>query len=649
MSGVRVRAGLVALLGVLAIQAASGASAQAFWGPGAQVVSASTVEPANSSTRNAALAAGGRYVVFQTTATNLFPDDLDTPAGWTRQGATFRKDIETGELDYVASGTVTNGGTTVFRGAENPSISADGRFIAFSSAEQLAAGDTNTLGDVYVRDMSLPRTDPGAYRLVSALDGSDMAPSYGSSFSGRGSDVTPGVALSADGNRVVFRTMTTSDLAGPGTGLGNLFVRDLQARTTTLVTRTMAEGAAAGGANSASISADGTTVAWVGINAAAQTTLLNGESRSPTTSFYLWQRVADGPSAPTRRITGSADADDPACDQAALFVYDPGALGPCYGPLDRQESDDQQVTDITNTPSLSADGRTVAFITTANARPLAANPPADLFVTDMSAGVSRKAGTVELTRDTNSDTATGGTIAAKAISGDGRRIAFATQRTNFVLPSPRLVDPPAVSLGPVNVYVLDLPSMSIQRATRSFDGTDYDDPRGDTSSLSISGDGKRIGFVSGSAKLFPGDGNNSTDAFVVTEPPPTERGAAAEPPFDPPVMQPVRALSAGLLKVKTTKRRGAIGVEVVTPGAGILRARARSLMKASDSRAKLRLVARKSLKVTRAGKATLLLRPSARYRKSVRRGHTLSATLEVSFTPVRGSTVSVRRPVVFSP
>ncbi len=327
-------------------------------------------------------------------------------------------------------------------------------------------------------------------------------------------------------------------------------------------------------------------------------------------------------------------------------MYDPGAIGPCYGPLDRQESDDQQVTDITNTPSLSADGRTVAFITTANARPLPANPTADLFVTDMSTGISRKAGTVELTRDTNSDTATGGTIAAKAISGDGRRITFATTRTNFVLPSPRLIDPPAVSLGPMNVYVLDLPSMTIQRVTRSFDGTDYDSA--DTSSLSISADGKRIGFVSLSSKLFPGDGNSSTDAFVVTEPPPTERGAAGEPPFDPPVTAPVRALSGGLLKVKTTKRRGAIGVEVVTPGAGTLSARASSRLKASGSRAKLRLVARKTVKVTRAGKATLLLRPTARYRKSVRRGHTLSATLEVSFTPVRGSAVSVRRPVVFS-
>ena len=70
----------------------------------------------------------------------------------------------------------------------------------------------------------------------------------------------------------------------------------------------------AGGAlRRAGISADGTTVAWTGQNAGAQTRFLGGENAGPSFLYYLWRRVADGPSAPTRRITGLADPDDPAC------------------------------------------------------------------------------------------------------------------------------------------------------------------------------------------------------------------------------------------------------------------------------------------------------------------------------------------------
>ncbi len=91
-------------------------------------------------------------------------------------------------------------------GASNPSISADGRYVAFSTGEQLVPGDVNDNIDVYVRDMSKPASDPGAYVLASARDGGDTPASYGpppfpNPGSDPGADVSAGVAISADGSR----------------------------------------------------------------------------------------------------------------------------------------------------------------------------------------------------------------------------------------------------------------------------------------------------------------------------------------------------------------------------------------------------------------------------------------------------------------
>ncbi len=234
-----------------------------------------------------------------------------------------------GRFKLVADGSevYTEGpekGTRIFRGAQNPSVSADGRYVVFSTAQQLVPQDTNENVDVYVRDMEVPptpdRKDSGAYTLVSAKSGGDEPATYGASsqsFPGDqpGSEVWPNTAISADGNYVVFRTgEVTSDLPDGGSVIApeQLFVRSLSDRTTTLVSRETAGGAPAGGAvGPASISGDGTTVAWVGTNAPAQTTFLPGESLSVSQPYYLWQRWRED--GRTRRITGLSDPEDPGC------------------------------------------------------------------------------------------------------------------------------------------------------------------------------------------------------------------------------------------------------------------------------------------------------------------------------------------------
>ena len=123
----------------------------------------------------------------------------------------------------------------------------------------------------------------------------------------------------------------------------------------------------AGGALGAAISADGSTVAWTGSNAADQTHFLGGENTDPSFYYYLWRRAPFGPAQPTRRITGLADPDDPACAQ--LEAANPGmstnfdqiSTGPCYGPLTDQEANRTGIS--AQLPALSGDGLTVAFVT----------------------------------------------------------------------------------------------------------------------------------------------------------------------------------------------------------------------------------------------------------------------------------------------
>ena len=254
--------------------------------------------------------------------------------------------------------------------------------------------------DVYVRDMDVPASDPGAFdldlrprRRVIGLRTTGQPPNR-SLAANPERGASRGVAISADGDLVVFRTDAPSDLPASAvvdTPAGQLFVRDRFARTTTLVTarrdpetgQMTAE--PAGGALGGAISADGTTVAWTGVNAGDQTRFLGGENEDPSFPYYLWRRVAAGPVAPTRRITGLSDPDDPACPPEATTVFDQVSSGPCYGPLTDQEANRSGIGD--QPPALSADGYTVAFLTGSGPRPLAfTGVGLDLYLTDMTPG-----------------------------------------------------------------------------------------------------------------------------------------------------------------------------------------------------------------------------------------------------------------------
>jgi Tol biopolymer transport system component len=643
---------LVAAAALVAVLVSASAAA-GFYGHGAQIVSAhfGRLEQADDASQFAAISADGRYVAYQTRARNLFADADADPPGQFRVGGIFRFDLETRETQLVADGELrdeeTN--TLLVRGAQNPSINADGRFVAFSTAHQLVPEDDNDNVDVYVRDMAVPIRSPGAFDLVSARDGGDEPASYGPPGTpfppgNPGSEVSRGTAISHDGSQVVFRTSDVAsdlpDSAAVDTPGLQVFVRNRTANTTTLVTRRMDTGGPAGGAlGPAGISGDGTTVVWTGQDAPLQTEFVEGENTDvPGFLYYLWRRVADGPGAPTRRITGVADPDDPACQPSGPVFFDEFSTGPCYGPLARPELGISANFNLL--PAISSNGYRVAFLTNSGPRPnFFAGLALDLYVTDMSPGLSRKQATVELTREGNGE-AEGAQLESAAMSADGRYVAVTSARTRFVLPALAQVGSPRAIVDAAELYVVDLATRTVERVTRSYTGGDIDSTV--VSDVTLSGDGSRVAFTSFASNLFFGDGNARPDAFVATrQPEPAPGGGGGPGPGGPGAGEAIlEDLGGDEVVLPASVRslgRGIVELRVRVPAAGSLTAAARARVQvAGRQRRERRVLARANRFAPRSSRVTMRLRVVRRYRSLLRRRGSLLARVNLTFSPSRG-------------
>jgi hypothetical protein len=122
--------------------------------------------------------------------------------------------------------------------SDSPKLSADGRYVAFSSsATNLVAGDGNGVRDVFRRD-----TQTGETLLVSRADGPGGAP--GTSASGDGDDR---IAISADGRFIAFGSEADNLIVGDDDSVANAYVRDVSDGRTYLASRNDADAAAVGG------------------------------------------------------------------------------------------------------------------------------------------------------------------------------------------------------------------------------------------------------------------------------------------------------------------------------------------------------------------------------------------------------------------
>jgi Tol biopolymer transport system component len=166
---------------------------------------------ANGRSELPAISADGRFVAFESEATNLVPGDVNQAVD------VFVHDRETGETALVS---MSSEGTQANADSSDASISADGRFVAFASwASNLVPADTNVRRDVFVHDVWTGRTD----RVSIASSGAQ----------GDGNSDEP--TISPDGSAVVFDSEASNFAAADINGFVDVYLHDRSSHTTELV------------------------------------------------------------------------------------------------------------------------------------------------------------------------------------------------------------------------------------------------------------------------------------------------------------------------------------------------------------------------------------------------------------------------------
>lgn len=203
-------------------------------------------EEGNGDSGQPSISDDGRLVAFASDASDLADADdndvcLNASGANVNCGDIFLREIETGTTTLVSADAAGNQGDAA---SDDPALSGDGRFVAFTSeAANLAAGDDNGATDVFVKD-----TMSGELKVVSA--GEDGVPGNGASRN---------AAISADGRFVAFASEATDLVGGDGNGTTDVFIKDTETGAVTLVSTDAggAQGSAASGFEALDISADG--------------------------------------------------------------------------------------------------------------------------------------------------------------------------------------------------------------------------------------------------------------------------------------------------------------------------------------------------------------------------------------------------------
>jgi Tol biopolymer transport system component len=322
--------------------------------------------PTDGNSMYASISGDGRYVAFQSDANNLSGDDVDTVTN------VYVRDMVAGTTEFVsrAGSSASDGGTA---GSRYPSISRDGRWVAFESdANNLSTDDSDVVINVYLRDTLNDTTE-----LVSRAG---STPNDG----GNGFSESPDV--SGDGRYVAFESKASNLVSGTDNGV---YVRDTQTDATTLASRAGNGDPNDGIAIDPSISADGRFVAFD-----AHSTNLHPDATGAYEEIYVRDRTL-GTTELVSRASASAGG----------------------APADAESSE----------PSVSDDGRYVSF--ESNGDNLGQTDGARILLRDVHAQVTHIA---DRAAGPDGEESNGETY-LPTVSGDGRYVVFDSYATNLHL------------------------------------------------------------------------------------------------------------------------------------------------------------------------------------------------------------------------
>jgi hypothetical protein len=419
---------------------------------GMEVVSVSSGgAQGNSDSGIPSISADGRYIAFQSHATNLVSPAISN-------SQIFLRDRQAGTTTLVSAGP---GGAYGDADCFDPSISGDGRYIGFESPATNLVSPASSGNQVFVRDVQA-----GATRLVSVGPGGVQ-----------GNDDSFNASVSADGSYTAFQSLATN-LVSPPTTFYQIFVRDIQTGTTTLVSA--APGGAQGDNFSAnpSISPDGRYVSFESFS----TNLVSPPTSNSYSQIFVHDRqtganwlASKGPggsegnansnyssiSADGRYVTFFSDATNlvsPATSGTQVFVYDRQSDAVTLVSVNTSGAEGNN---LSNFPSISADGRYVTFQSRASDL---VNPPTSsvqVFLRDQQAGATTLV-------SSNASGAQGNNYSAfPSISANGHYISFVSGATNLVSP-PSSGDQVFVEGGP---YVPPPPPAFTITATAGANGS----------------------------------------------------------------------------------------------------------------------------------------------------------------------------------
>jgi len=381
----------------------------------------------------------GRFIAFSSEATDLVPNDTN---GFKD---VFVHDWVEGITTRVS---VSSSGEEANAESNSPFISNDGRFVAFySNADNLVAGDSNGVTDIFVHDRS-----DGTTERVSVNDSGVQA---------NGASGSP--SLSTDGRFVVFASEADNLVAGDSNGETDIFLYDRELNEIELISVALVPSECANGSsNTPIISADGNFVAFTSNASNLVPNDLLGRQ-----DIFVRDRVQ----GVTERVSISSIGDE------ANFS--------CYG------------------PDISDNGRFVAFRSTAtNLVAGDTNYWPDIFLHD------RQSDTTERVSVDSDGLESNGASYEASIGVDGRFIAFRSSANNLVADDTN---------GYTDVFVRDRQGLTVRISVDS-EGVEADDS---SYFPVISSDGMVVAFYSLASNLIddPFDTNGVFDAFAHGEKP----------------------------------------------------------------------------------------------------------------------------------
>ncbi len=380
---------------------------------------------ANGDSFEAAISLDGRYVGYWSWADNI------VAGGINNRGNVFLYEVQTGQtvlISKASDGTPGQGVST------SPSVSADGRYVAFQSrAGNLVAGDTNGQWDVFAHDRLTGETT----RMSVSSTGEE---------SNDISETDSEAMISSNGRYVVFSSEATNLVDDDTNGERDVFVHDRQTRTTLRVS--VSSDGVQGDLSSQepAISGDGQLIVF----ASHAGNLVAGDVNGNGGDLFIHELI----SRQTSRLPITFDwwgADNVAISDDGRFItFDSNDANVVPGDsngvtdvflFDRQtgivervslSNDGSQAEGESLQAAVSADGRFVVFRSEgANLVDGDSNNLPDVFVRDRVLGT-----TVRVSIGVDGSEANGDSSfvpnAAPVISGEGRFIPFSSEANNLV-------------------------------------------------------------------------------------------------------------------------------------------------------------------------------------------------------------------------